>query len=190
MIESADGGRTGSLLHEIDRTVTSMGGRLLRTWLLQAAAVARAHPGPARRRRGVRVSQHRAGEGAATRCSSVHDMERLVARAALGTAGPRDLVALRQSLAAVPRVRLLRQRAAGAAHRQPGGRSSTILPICGDAARVARSSTSRRRWRATAARFATASTPSSTSSATSAARASAASPRWRKRSARGPGSTR
>jgi DNA mismatch repair protein MutS len=38
---------------------------------------------------------------------TVHDMERLVARAALGTAGPRDLVALRQSLAAVPRVRML-----------------------------------------------------------------------------------
>jgi DNA mismatch repair protein MutS len=38
---------------------------------------------------------------------SVHDMERLVARAALGSAGPRDLVSLRQSLAAVPRVRLL-----------------------------------------------------------------------------------
>jgi DNA mismatch repair protein MutS len=38
---------------------------------------------------------------------TVHDMERLVARAALGTAGPRDLVALRQSLGAVPRVRLL-----------------------------------------------------------------------------------
>src|SRR6185312_7744179 len=37
----------------------------------------------------------------------VHDIERLVARAALGTAGPRDLVSLRQSLSAVPRVRML-----------------------------------------------------------------------------------
>ncbi|HEY7289271.1 MAG TPA: DNA mismatch repair protein MutS, partial [Vicinamibacterales bacterium] len=38
---------------------------------------------------------------------SVHDIERLVARAALGTAGPRDLVSLRQSIAAIPRARLV-----------------------------------------------------------------------------------
>jgi DNA mismatch repair protein MutS len=38
---------------------------------------------------------------------NVHDIERLVARAALGTAGPRDLVALRHSIAIVPRVRVL-----------------------------------------------------------------------------------
>ena len=38
---------------------------------------------------------------------TIHDIERLVARAALGTAGPRDLVSLRQSIAAIPRVRML-----------------------------------------------------------------------------------
>ena len=38
---------------------------------------------------------------------SVQDLERLVARAALGNAGPRDLVGLKQSIAVVPRVRLL-----------------------------------------------------------------------------------
>jgi DNA mismatch repair protein MutS len=38
---------------------------------------------------------------------TVHDMERLVGRAALGTAGPRDLVALRQSLPRCPRLRML-----------------------------------------------------------------------------------
>ena len=189
VIESADGGRSGSLLHEIDRTVTSMGGRLLRTWLLQAAAVARAHPGPARRRRGVRVPQHRAGEGADT-LRSVHDMERLVARAALGTAGPRDLVALRQSLAAVPRVRLLLERAAGAAHRQPGRRSSTTSPTsatqlerdagrraAGAGARRRRDSRRRRRRARRAARH-------------QPLGQAAASPRWRRPSAPGPASTR
>jgi DNA mismatch repair protein MutS len=40
---------------------------------------------------------------------SVHDLERLVARAALGTAGPRDLVALQQSLATIPRIRAVLQ---------------------------------------------------------------------------------
>ena len=35
IVESMDGGRDGSLLHEIDRTVTAMAGRLLRSWLLR-----------------------------------------------------------------------------------------------------------------------------------------------------------
>src|SRR5262249_59218508 len=35
VIEAADGGRAGSLLHEIDRTITPMGGRLLRAWLIR-----------------------------------------------------------------------------------------------------------------------------------------------------------
>ena len=35
VFEASDGGRTGSLLHEIDRTITPMGGRLLRAWLLR-----------------------------------------------------------------------------------------------------------------------------------------------------------
>ncbi|MGH9221544.1 MAG: DNA mismatch repair protein MutS, partial [Vicinamibacterales bacterium] len=35
VVESTEGGRAGSLLDEIDRTVTPMGCRLLRTWLLR-----------------------------------------------------------------------------------------------------------------------------------------------------------
>jgi DNA mismatch repair protein MutS len=38
---------------------------------------------------------------------SVQDLERLTARVALSTAGPRDLIGLKQSLAVVPRIRLL-----------------------------------------------------------------------------------
>ena len=46
--------------------------------------------------------------GRPARCAqAVHDLERLIGRVAIGTAGPRDLVALRQSLAAIPRVRLV-----------------------------------------------------------------------------------
>ena len=124
VVEAADGGRTGSLLDEIDRTVTSMGGRLLRGVAAPAARRARAHPGPARRRRGARVPHTERGKLRET-LKTVHDLERLVARAALGTAGPRDLVALRQSLAAVPRVRDAARRAAGAARPQPRSPSST-----------------------------------------------------------------
>ena len=67
VVEAADGGRTGSLLHEIDRTMTSMGGRLLRAWLLRPLLVARAHPGSARRGRGVRVPHRPSAPSCATR---------------------------------------------------------------------------------------------------------------------------
>jgi len=106
VIEAADGGRTGSLLHEIDRTMTAMGGRLLRAWLLRPLlAVERIQD----RLDAVEELAFRSTERAKLRdtLKAIHDVERLVARASLGIAGPRDLVALRQSIAAVPRVRLL-----------------------------------------------------------------------------------
>jgi DNA mismatch repair protein MutS len=106
VIESVDGGRSGSLLHELDRSVTSMGGRMLRTWLLKPLlSLERIQD----RLDAVEEFAFRTTERAKVQdtLKTVHDMERLVARAALGTAGPRDLVALRQSLAAIPRVRLL-----------------------------------------------------------------------------------
>ena len=106
VIEAADGGRTGSLLHEIDRTITPMGGRLLRAWLLRPlVALERIQD----RLDAVEEFAFRSTERAKVRdtLKSIHDIERLVARAALGAAGPRDLVSLRQSIAAVPRVRML-----------------------------------------------------------------------------------
>jgi DNA mismatch repair protein MutS len=106
VIEASDGGRTGSLLHEIDRSITPMGGRLLRGWLLRPLVAIE------------RIQDRLDAVEDFAFCStarvklrdtfkSVHDIERLVARAALGTAGPRDLVSLRQSIAAVPRVRMI-----------------------------------------------------------------------------------
>jgi DNA mismatch repair protein MutS len=106
IIEAADGGRTGSLLHEIDRTMTSMGGRLLRSWLLRPlVSLERIQD----RLDAVEELAFRSVERAKLRetLKTVHDIERLVARASLGIAGPRDLVALRQSVALVPRVRML-----------------------------------------------------------------------------------
>ncbi|MGE5814277.1 MAG: DNA mismatch repair protein MutS, partial [Acidobacteriota bacterium] len=106
IVEGTDGGRQGSLLDEIDRTMTPMGGRTLRSWLLRPLlSIERIQD----RLDAVEEFAFRATARAKLRdaLKGVHDMERLVARAALGTAGPRDLVALRQSLAAVPRVRLL-----------------------------------------------------------------------------------
>ena len=106
VLEAADGGRTGSLLHEIDRTLTAMGGRLIRSWLVRPLiALERIQD----RLDAVEELAFRSTERAKLRdtLKGIHDIERLVARASLGIAGPRDLVALRQSIAVVPRVRLL-----------------------------------------------------------------------------------
>ncbi len=106
ILEASDGTRNGSLLHEIDRTVTSMGGRALRTWLLRPLlALERIQD----RLDAVEEFAFHSTERAKLRdtLKTIHDMARLVGRAALGTAGPRDLAALRQSIATVPRVRLL-----------------------------------------------------------------------------------
>ena len=108
VLTGSDGTPEGSLLNEIDRTVTSMGGRLLRAWLLRPlCSLERIRD----RLDAVEELAFRATDRGKFRetLKSVHDLERLVARAALGTAGPRDLVSLRQSLAAVPRVKLVLQ---------------------------------------------------------------------------------
>ena len=106
VLTGSEGGVQGSLLHEIDRTVTSMAGRLLRAWLLRPLSTLERIRD---RLDAVEELAFRTTERGKFRetLKTVHDLERLVARAALGTAGPRDLVALRQSLAAVPRVSLL-----------------------------------------------------------------------------------
>ena len=104
VIVGSEGGLKGSLLEEIDRTVTSMGGRLLRAWLLRPlSSLERIRD----RLDAVEELAFRPTERGKFRdaLKSVHDLERLVARAALGTAGPRDLVALRQSLAVIPRLK-------------------------------------------------------------------------------------
>jgi DNA mismatch repair protein MutS len=106
VLEATEGGRAGSLLQEIDRSMTPMGGRLMRAWLLRPlVSLERIHD----RLDAVEEFAFRSTDRGKARetLKSIHDIERLVARAALGTAGPRDLVSLRHSIAAVPRVRLL-----------------------------------------------------------------------------------
>ncbi len=106
VVEGAEGGRPGSLLEEIDVTVTSMGGRLLRGWLLRPLVAIE----PIRDRLdAVEEFAFHGIDRAKFRDSlkNVHDLERLVARAAMGVAGPRDLAGLKVSLGAVPRARLL-----------------------------------------------------------------------------------
>ena len=104
IFEATEGGRAGSLLGEIDRTVTPMGGRLLRAWLQRPAYTFERIQD---RLDAVEELAFRNTERAKLRdaLKGVHDLERLVARVALRTAGPRDLVALQQSVSVIPRVR-------------------------------------------------------------------------------------
>ena len=106
IVQAMDGGRSGSLLDEIDRTVTPMGCRLLRNWLLRPLTALE----PIRDRldavEELAVKTTERGKARET-LKSIQDLERLIARIALSTAGPRDLMALSRSLAAVPRLALL-----------------------------------------------------------------------------------
>jgi DNA mismatch repair protein MutS len=104
IIEGSEGGRSGSLLDELDRTISSIGSRLLRSWLLRPLVALE----PIRDRLdAVEELAFRSTERGKFRdvIKAVQDLERLVARAALRTAGPRDLVGLKQSLAVIPRVK-------------------------------------------------------------------------------------
>ncbi len=81
-----------------------MGGRLLRQWLVRPlVALARIQD----RLDAVEDFAFRVTERGKLRetLRGLHDLERLVSRVSLGTAGPRDVAALGQSLALIPRIR-------------------------------------------------------------------------------------
>ncbi len=95
--------RGPTLLSVLDRTVTAMGSRLLRQWIVRPLL----DTGPIQSRLEsveelVRNVQARAGIRAALR--TVQDIERLGARAALGLATPKELLALKASVAALPAI--------------------------------------------------------------------------------------
>jgi len=104
LVESLAGGSGRSLLQVIDQTVTGMGGRLLRSWLLR----------PCIKRGEVEarlaavedlVSSHRVRDKLRTLLKEVADLERVLGRISLGSATPRDLVAMQRSLNQVPEIR-------------------------------------------------------------------------------------
>jgi len=99
-----DGGRAGSLLGAVDRTETAPGARLLRSWLLAPLLDVEEI---AARQDAIQELVERAGTRRALRerLSGIQDIERLVGRAATGTAHARDLLALRASLEKLPSVR-------------------------------------------------------------------------------------
>ncbi|HEU5040517.1 MAG TPA: DNA mismatch repair protein MutS [Gemmatimonadales bacterium] len=104
LVEPLQAGALGcTLLETIDRTVTPMGGRLLRQWLLSplrdVAAI--------ERRLDAVEAAVRDGRGRGRlreALDGVRDLERLAGRAAAGRATPRELGALRDSFQRLPDV--------------------------------------------------------------------------------------
>jgi DNA mismatch repair protein MutS len=105
LVESMRGGETsGTLLGVLDRTLTPMGARLLRQWLL-APLVRRADI------EGRLSAVDALGDGlirGAMReaLDGVRDIERLAGKAAAGRASPRELRALGDSIARLPAVEI------------------------------------------------------------------------------------
>ncbi len=90
-----------SLLDVVDTTLTPMGARLLRAWLLRPLA----EPAAIRRRHDAVEELHADGARRARvreALRGVRDLERLAGKAGAGRALPRDLLALAASLRAVP----------------------------------------------------------------------------------------
>ncbi len=134
LVESMRGGETsGTLLGVLDRTLTPMGARLIRQWLLAplvdlAGIEARLSAVDALGDSLIRGAMREALDG-------VRDIERLAGKAAAGRASPRELRALGDSIARLPTVEtaLDRARAAAASNSDTAfGKYSSSWDGCGD----------------------------------------------------------
>jgi len=120
-----DGARKGSVLWAIDQTQTSMGARTLRAWL---GAPSRDLATIRARQEGLGALMEEPGLRAElqSRLKDVRDVVRLAARARLGTVTPRELGAMRASLAALPGLSTL---VAELRQRRTDGRIPALLDL-------------------------------------------------------------
>jgi DNA mismatch repair protein MutS len=104
LVESLAGGSGRSLLQVIDETVTGMGARLLRAWLLRPCVKRGEVEARLAAVQDLFASQVRRDKLRAL-LKEVSDLERVVGRISLGSATPRDLCAMLRSLNQVPAIR-------------------------------------------------------------------------------------
>ncbi len=104
LLASYQGNRKGSLLAILDRTLTPMGARRLRQWLLYPLLDERAIR---ERQDGVQelVEHFQLRQELALGLKKIQDLERLAGRVVSGSALPKDLVAIKETLHAVASVR-------------------------------------------------------------------------------------
>ncbi|MFQ5808185.1 MAG: DNA mismatch repair protein MutS [Armatimonadota bacterium] len=113
------GSREGSLLGVLDKTLTPMGARLCKQWVLQPLLDRKAIE---QRLDAVEelVNAPDLAEGVAQKLRRIRDIERLMSRTAAGTANARDLRGLHESLTHLPAVRAaLEQGCVARVARQP-----------------------------------------------------------------------
>jgi DNA mismatch repair protein MutS len=110
LVESMRGGEvSGTLLGVLDRTLTPMGARLLRHWLL--APLVERGPIEARLSAVAALGDVLVREAMRDALDGVRDVERLAGKAAAGRASPRELRALGDSIARLPLVQSALERA-------------------------------------------------------------------------------
>jgi len=97
------GGKEGTLLEIIDRTVTSMGGRLLKAWvrypLLDMEKIRSRHDAVEEAKDNTQVRK-----SIRESLKSIYDLERLGSKITMGYSNARDLVALKRSLNSLPEI--------------------------------------------------------------------------------------
>ena len=101
-----DGRRDFSLIAVLDQTVSAMGGRLLKNWLIHPLIN---KPAIEQRLNGVEIF---VGNSSLLReireiLGKIFDIERLLSRLSLGTGNARDLIAMRESLKKIPALKSL-----------------------------------------------------------------------------------
>ena len=113
-----------TLLSTVDRCRTSMGSRMLRSWITQPVrdyAIARSRHQAV----GELMENETLRESFSEALSSLPDLERIAARIAIGTVRPRELASLRDAL---PKLRALSAAAALSEQPELAGLSARLLP--------------------------------------------------------------
>ena len=112
LLETLDREKKGSLLHLLDETLTPMGARKLRQWLLYPLLDLQIIQ---QRQQALSelIENFSLQQTLEKSLSPIADLERLVARVAIGTANARDLVALKNSLERLPVLKAALQNVGG-----------------------------------------------------------------------------
>ncbi|MCD5413944.1 MAG: DNA mismatch repair protein MutS [Clostridiales bacterium] len=98
--------KTGSLLSVLDKTKTSMGGRLLRKWIESPLIVPKQIESRLDAVSEVFNDVYFKNELVSI-FKNIYDIERLAVRISFGSANPRDLIALKKSLQYIPKIKKL-----------------------------------------------------------------------------------
>lgn len=121
--------KRGSLLWVLDHTKTAQGSRLMRQWILQPLLDIQAIM---TRQQVVSYLYDELIIRAELRelLAGVYDFERLMTKAVFGSINPRDIVALRQSLAALPHIKMLLKHSGVSEIDALLNRLNTLEPLC------------------------------------------------------------